>query len=1257
MIQLWDCASCQIRIAGTFPKYYRGALSASMRPLHICLCILIRLATSREHDAEAATEPVVVKTAISTLMFVGARTPANLGVAYAHAAVVDALAAGERPDLSPKLLQLQHALENALGYWMGHVVLGEGLQARGGPHDAQDAIGHYLRGASLASAAGDVGTAGVAEYNAALLLPRGDARRYALFLSAWDRLSGLFAVQPAGTAAVGTPYHRELAISAGVSAVQLLRQSAANSGEVAELLSRVGTLAPQHPRVLNEQATAAFGAGLTVRAAELIKEAVERAEPLGNAALLDLVRRNAAIIQSGGGGGGGGSGPKGQGALSAVAAFAAPVQAQLLRLTALGTAIRNGRASLSTAASDLALRDLAATIEDQTVFALLGEARGGAHWARLLRAEEHVVTVMGLCAVVLLREREVLAATVTSHAHGAAAGGVDSRPHPHPAAAVHRACAAAVPTWMPFVQAYFGGSDAPWSMQMNAAVTALRARHLPPPGRHREPPRPLRARDTSKQIASLQAQRRAATAAGRPRPLAAAVAGYDMRSHATGYLLEGLARHADRARVSLSVYQYGPVDPDTPLLPGGHASPCMPVLDQQGAPLQPERCHPRQLSQLALRANVSLARSGRGDTATQRQSTELSSAMLTGLGIGATQSERYIRESDAFYYVHPATPHAAVVGHMRGWCRPVDADGNPRAGSDSSSGNSSLALSGCRATPLDILIDPMANTFGHREPVVAAKPAPIVASHMVAATSGFGAVDWFIGDPVKTPPDTHVAPLTLGEPVRALLALAGLRLQEGTGESGRLWKLPLRHGANAKLAINNSSNALILPRILLEAFTEKLVLLPRSYSANYYTCALPLLEKPPFARPDAAAVTEAAKSLTDRAGASADGRQRNDGIGDGYMLRRVLSAVAGAFGRHNSGSLSHSPLPAADPCRSLSLLRAGLHTAGRSAATTTAPRPLVALGVAILDKLDPRLLTAWVGALSGHPHVKLWLLGAQSGANTSSGAAFGRLVAEAAARGLHPRRVVLLPRATRDEYMRRLAARPDIVLDTQVYSGHTTTLDAMWSGVPVVTIEGSQVAARVSSSHLQAAGTDVAAALITHSLPEFQRTAGALFTRPVALRSLRRRLLSASTRCAHLNWAQTVRNLERAYAGMWEVRAATVSGAAHTGAPGLCSGGAGWCGGDGRASMHIIVDPDLRDVTCATPGSGAGATAARAESGPDRAAHFAGSHAQVRFDRAVAERRRVDRQAGALLRTLGFPQAARVCDVRLSLGAGEGAHG
>ncbi len=115
----------------------------------------------------------------------------------------------------------------------------------------------------------------------------------------------------------------------------------------------------------------------------------------------------------------------------------------------------------------------------------------------------------------------------------------------------------------------------------------------------------------------------------------------------------------------------------------------------------------------------------------------------------------------------------------------------------------------------------------------------------------------------------------------------------------------------------------------------------------------------------------------------------------------------------------------------------------------------------------------------------------------------------------------------------------DIALDPSPYSGGLTTVEALWMGVPVVTLSGKTFASRHSTSHLSNVGLTE---LITDSPEEYVSAAAELagdLSRLADLRAGLRRRMSASPLCDANRFA---RDLETAYRGMWRT----------------------WCGGAGR---------------------------------------------------------------------------------------------
>src|SRR4029079_5043355 len=78
---------------------------------------------------------------------------------------------------------------------------------------------------------------------------------------------------------------------------------------------------------------------------------------------------------------------------------------------------------------------------------------------------------------------------------------------------------------------------------------------------------------------------------------------------------------------------------------------------------------------------------------------------------------------------------------------------------------------------------------------------------------------------------------------------------------------------------------------------------------------------------------------------------------------------------------------------------------------------------------------------------------------------------ELARYGIGPDRLILLPRRGLKEYF-DLFADVDIALDSWPYNGHTTTLDGLWMGVPVVALEGDRRVSRVSAGILRLLGRE-----------------------------------------------------------------------------------------------------------------------------------------------------------------------------------------
>ena len=110
----------------------------------------------------------------------------------------------------------------------------------------------------------------------------------------------------------------------------------------------------------------------------------------------------------------------------------------------------------------------------------------------------------------------------------------------------------------------------------------------------------------------------------------------------------------------------------------------------------------------------------------------------------------------------------------------------------------------------------------------------------------------------------------------------------------------------------------------------------------------------------------------------------------------------------------------------------------------------------------------------------------------------------------------------------------DIALDTFPYNGGTTTMEAIWQGVPVLTFEGDRWAARISASLLREAGLGE---FVAPNLDEFVAQAIVLAgdpDSPARLDALRRTMRDRLRAAPVCDVAGFTRNMEEIYSVLWQ---------------------------------------------------------------------------------------------------------------------------
>jgi protein O-GlcNAc transferase len=173
-------------------------------------------------------------------------------------------------------------------------------------------------------------------------------------------------------------------------------------------------------------------------------------------------------------------------------------------------------------------------------------------------------------------------------------------------------------------------------------------------------------------------------------------------------------------------------------------------------------------------------------------------------------------------------------------------------------------------------------------------------------------------------------------------------------------------------------------------------------------------------------------------------------------------------------------------------------------------------------KIGPAVLDAWERILSGVADSRL-ILHAHDGSHRE------KILARFAAAGIDRGRIEFVgaqPLAGYFQTYRRI----DIALDPFPFPGATTTLDALWSGVPVVTLAGASAVSRAGVSILSNVQLGE---LISHDAAQYTAIATSLATDPGRLAALRASLRQrvASSRLADAR--SFARDIEDTFREMW----------------------------------------------------------------------------------------------------------------------------
>ena len=174
-------------------------------------------------------------------------------------------------------------------------------------------------------------------------------------------------------------------------------------------------------------------------------------------------------------------------------------------------------------------------------------------------------------------------------------------------------------------------------------------------------------------------------------------------------------------------------------------------------------------------------------------------------------------------------------------------------------------------------------------------------------------------------------------------------------------------------------------------------------------------------------------------------------------------------------------------------------------------------------KINPKIFDSWVNILKKVNNSVIWLL-------ENNNISQKNLKKEAIIRKIDPERIIFCKRTSSKEHIKRYQLA-DLFLDTFPYGAHTTANEALFSGLPIITIIGESFQSRVCSSLLTTIGLKE---LITNSYDEYENLAINIAKNPQKLKLIKDNLKINIKNSPLFKSKFYAENLEKAYISIYE---------------------------------------------------------------------------------------------------------------------------
>ncbi len=176
-------------------------------------------------------------------------------------------------------------------------------------------------------------------------------------------------------------------------------------------------------------------------------------------------------------------------------------------------------------------------------------------------------------------------------------------------------------------------------------------------------------------------------------------------------------------------------------------------------------------------------------------------------------------------------------------------------------------------------------------------------------------------------------------------------------------------------------------------------------------------------------------------------------------------------------------------------------------------------------KITPNVFNTWMNTLKSVNNSVLWLMIKKNNPTVKN-----HLKKEALKKGIESDRLIFASRMSLPDHLARLRLA-NLFIDTMPYNAHTTASDALWVGLPVLTLCGETFASRVAASMLNAVGLSE---LITLTDKKFEDLAIELGNNPKKLQQIKNKLNNNKISKPLFNSKLFTKNIEKAYSIIYE---------------------------------------------------------------------------------------------------------------------------